>query len=296
MRDKNPTVKKTLPKRQNSPSSNRKNSLTLEILGIGIEVQYYDKKVRQLLFDSYSAFLSNGPIPILLRYCIRGDAGGRGYRLNTFELRSGNAHTESELLYNLEKDIELSLQRSHAHWYFIHAASLSLDGKCCLLIAPSGTGKSTTTWALVNHGFCYLSDELAPVDLTAMRVSSYPYALGLKSRPPEPYRLPRETVFTHPIFHVPVRCLPGGFQSRSSPLTAIFFIEFKPELSRPSLSAVSPSEAAARIYANTLNQLAHPNKGLAAAVRIAQHVNAYHLSTTADLGFAVQLVRGAMAA
>ena len=49
-----------------------------------------------------------------------------------------------------------------------------------LLAGASGNGKSTTAWALLHRGFQYLSDELAPLDLSAMTVHAFPHALCLK--------------------------------------------------------------------------------------------------------------------
>jgi hypothetical protein len=53
------------------------------------------------------------------------------------------------------------------------------QGEAALLAADSGSGKSTTTWALLHNAFSYLTDELCRVDLGTSRVFPYPRALCL---------------------------------------------------------------------------------------------------------------------
>lgn len=47
---------------------------------------------------------------------------------------------------------------------FIHAGAVALDGRGCVLVGESGTGKTSTVAALVREGSCYLSDEVAVLD------------------------------------------------------------------------------------------------------------------------------------
>ena len=54
------------------------------------------------------------------------------------------------------------------------------------VLGKTGAGKSTTAWGLLHHGFSYLSDELAPIDLETLEVLPYRHALCLKRRPPSP--------------------------------------------------------------------------------------------------------------
>lgn len=66
--------------------------------------------------------------------------------------------------------------------WFLHAGAVRRDGVAVAAVAPSGTGKSTLSAALLQHGYEYLSDELAwlqPGDLT---VRPFPKPLGLDER------------------------------------------------------------------------------------------------------------------
>ena len=57
----------------------------------------------------------------------------------------------------------------------------------------------------------------------------------------------------------------------------------------PILNKLSKGEAAAHLYANGLNQLAHGNQGLIVAAKIAESVEAYNIVTTRNLKACSQL-------
>jgi hypothetical protein len=194
-----------------------------------------------------------------------------------------------EFLYVLEGDVTIALQRIRKDLYFLHAAVAEVDGRAFLLVAESGGGKSTTLWGLLHHGWGYLSDELAPIDLSSNKVHAYPRALCLKRPPPHPYPLPAATVETPWTFHVPVQLLPQVSPMESCPLVAVYFVKYCPDTSNPAIREISAGEAGARLYANTLNQLAHANAGLDAAVGIARSIPSFALDS-ADLAATCALV------
>lgn len=198
-----------------------------------------------------------------------------------------------DLLFVLEKDITVELQKRRPDLYFLHSAALAWNGKGCLLAAEAGSGKSTTAWALLHHDFRYLSDELSPVDLQTLRVFPYPHALCLKQSPPH-YRLPRETVDLGRTLHVPVRSLPSKAILEPLPLGAVFLVKYRPDLAASELRAIGPAEAGARLYLTALNALSHPNFGLDAAVRIAEQVPCFAVDS-ADLPTTCSLIRSALA-
>jgi hypothetical protein len=269
--------------------------VNFEVFGIGVQVDCHDDTVRQLLLPSYSAFLvESANADLAYRAATKPD--GSGFQLNSYQLAPSDPETDSHFIYKLQKDIEMSAQILRKEWYFIHSAALTYAGKTCLLIAPPGGGKSTTTWALLNKGFCYMSDELAPVDPRDMTVAAYPHALYLRATPPGPFSLPKSTLRTRYTMHVPVEALPNGYQMESTPLDGIFFVQFSPKLPSPVIKPVSEGEAAARIYANALNKFFHDDHGLPAAVTIAQNVPAFEICTIQDLLSSVELLRDTLTA
>jgi hypothetical protein len=202
------------------------------------------------------------------------------------------AADSSDLLFLLEKQITIGLQRRRADLFFLHAAAIALGGKACLLTAESGGGKSTTTWGMLHHGFDYLTDELSPVDIRSMRVFPYPHAICLKRQPPDSYPLPPSAMRLERTTHIPACSLPGAAVLEPRPLGAVFLLKYQPDLPAPEVRAIGPAEAGARLYANALNALAHADHGLDAAARIAEHVACFSVSS-AGLPSTCRLIRAA---
>jgi hypothetical protein len=183
-----------------------------------------------------------------------------------------------EFIFFLEKDMTIKLQKIRADLLFIHSAALEYQGKGLLLVAPSGTGKSTTAWGLINTGFNYLSDELAPIDLNTMMIHSYPHAICLKARPPM-FELPDSCLVTSQTMHVYGESFSASIQHSLTPLKAIIFLEYHPEILQPEISPMSRAEASANLYANSLNILAHDKSdyGMEAAIIMATEARNYRL-------------------
>jgi len=185
-----------------------------------------------------------------------------------------------EFIFLFEKDMTIELQIIRSDLLFIHSAVLNYKGQGLLLVAPSGTGKSTTSWAMLNSGFNYLSDELAPLDLDTMQVQAYPHALCLKAEPPV-FSLPETSLYTSASIHVPVKSMPVNHHFESVKLSYIFYLEFDAELSEPLISPVSRAQATAQLFSNSLNSLAHDkgDSGMQAAMKVAAAVKNYSLKS-----------------
>jgi hypothetical protein len=122
-----------------------------------------------------------------------------------------------------------------------------------------------------------MSDELAPIDIATCSVFPYRHALCLKAVPPEPFAdLPPHFV-TERTLHIPVCELNSVNTDDAEPLGALIFLQRSGATRTPRLQGISPAEAATRLYANTLNALAHPNAGLDAVAAIVDRVPAWHL-------------------
>lgn len=247
------------------------------IFGRRIRVRCDHELFRSLLLANYAAFQEPGD-PADLEYSVcRFPSGGFSIARGNDILHEQNTDEALRYLvvYLLEKLITIDLQQLRTDLYFVHSSALERRGRVTLIIAESGTGKSTTAWALLRHGFRYLSDELAPIDPASLDVHPYPHALCLKAPPPGHYSLPGNAVRTERTIHIPVDALPAAAITQPSPLRALLFLQRDAQVCTPSVAPVSPAEAGARLYANTLNALAHPGSGLDAAIRIANAVPAF---------------------
>ncbi len=223
-----------------------------------------------------------------LAYRVGGEADG------AFLIRRGGVdlpHSANAglFLFYFEQDLVIELQKRRRDLYFLHAAALEREGRGLLLVAESGGGKSTTAWGLLHHGFRYASDELAPIDLATGRVHAFPHALCLKADPPSPYPLPAGVLRTSRTRHVPVGLLPSALAPLPLTPEAIVFLRYRPELDQPSIRPMAAAEAAARLYVQALNPLAHAADGLDGALQVVRNARCYGLET-ADLAATCALV------
>lgn len=196
------------------------------------------------------------------------------YRIKRFPHKEFTVHNDAEFLYHFEKDLTIELQLIRQDLFFIHGAAMAYKNKAFLIVAPSGAGKSTLAWALAQSDCRYLSDELAPIEIDSLSVAPFPHAFCLKQAPPEPYILPENAFVTERAFYVPAKNAVNELVS----LKAIFFINYNNE-TKNICAPVSSGEGSARLFANSLNPLAHKNSGLAAARNISLRVSSFQLNS-----------------
>ena len=254
-------------------------SLSLRIVGQAVEIVCDEPAAASALRENYEALSCDAAGVVDLRYHVSAEpsASASGFLLRRHDGRALLAADLGELVFQLEKAIIVAIQECRPDLLFLHAAALERDRAAWLLVGASGAGKSTTAWGLLHHGFSYLSDELAPIDLGTLDVLPYPHALCLKRRPAPPYRLPAEALDLGTTIHVPARSLPSVSRLDPCPLQAVFFVNQDARVSDPTLRRVSTAEAAARLYVSTLNALAHEARGLDAVLKVASHVSCFVL-------------------
>jgi len=265
--------------------------LELSIFGCSVRVDCRDSQAEALLTANYGQLRGNCK-DSLLRYRITRQQACGGLVISRDGVDPVVTSDSAQFLFLFEKDMTIELQKLRRDLYFLHSAAIAFEGKALLIVAPSGFGKSTTTWGLLHEGFSYLSDELAPVDLDRMAVLPYPHAICLKTTPPRPYRLPDQTLRTSRTMHIPADCLPGKVGIEPTPLEAVLFLRVKPRVFVPSVEPISRAQAAARLFANALNPLAHRGEGLDGAIQIVGKSACFELAL-GDLAATCALVRNA---
>ena len=271
------------------PADDRK-VLSLRIFGCTVQINCCDAGVYALLTANHGQMQSRKSGVPRLEYTISRRCEPSGFCIARWGGESLTAADDGELLFLLEKELTIELQKLRRDLYFLHAGALECCGRALLLVAPSGSGKSTTTWGLLHHGFRYLSDELAALDLDTLEVQPYAHAICLKRNPPAPYFLPDQAVRTASTVHIPMSQLPSGVTAEPTRVAVIFFLDYNSGRHTPALRQLSSAEAAARLFANALNPLAHPDEGLAGAARIAQTIPSFHL-TSGELRLTCELMR-----
>jgi hypothetical protein len=268
------------------------DTLSVMVFGCHVRVQCQDAAALALLVANYG-HMQGSQGPAALQYTVGRQERSRGFFVGRAGQPSLLASDASELLFLFEKDMTIELEKLRPDLYFVHAAVLAFGHKAIMLVGQSGSGKSTTTWALLHHGGRYFSDELGPMDLQTGEVYPYPHALCLKSVPPGPYPLPKGTLYTSRTLHIPTAVLPSEVGQGPAALSALFFLQRQPETAQPVVQSISKAEAAARLFANALNPLAHVGDGLNGAIEIASSVASMNLFS-ADLTATCALVQATL--
>lgn len=252
-------------------------TLFLELFKHLISVRCDHVTACTLIESVYSWTLSPALLAPALEYLISYSPSTGLYSIARHNSDTIETPSKSDFIYYFEKDFTIELQKIVGdEFFFIHGAALERNNQVVVISGQSGAGKSTTTWALLHHGFHYLSDELTPIIPGSMEVLPFPHSICLKSTPPIPYALPESTLTLERTWHIPI--LKHQIHSLpNSALTTFIFLEYRQELKRTTLRKLEASESMVYIYQNALNQLAHPNDGLPAALQLANETDAYLL-------------------
>jgi hypothetical protein len=268
------------------------DALSLVIFGRHVRVQCQDAATRALFAAKYG-HMQGRQGPVALQYAVGRQEETGGFFVGRAGQAPAMASDPGELLFLFEKDMTVELEKLRPDLYFIHAAVLAFGHEAVMLVGESGSGKSTTTWALLHHGCRYFSDELGPVDLQTGEVYPYPHALCLKDVPPGPYPLPTNTLYTAHALHIPTAALPSEVGEGPALLSAIFFVQYRPGAAAPAVQGLSKAEAAARLFANALNPLAHAGDGLDGAIEVSTRVASLKLFS-GDLTATCALVKATL--
>lgn len=266
------------------------------ILGQVFVLESSDPHISALLRAIWGAMESDAPVdaesPATTYRVIKSNADQY-----TLELPTG-AHiecaTDGELIYQLEQDLVVSLQTKRSDLAFVHSGVVVRDGRATVLAAASGCGKTTTVWGLLQQGFAYASDELAPIDINRCAVWTYPRGLCFKKSPLLPCLLPETSLTTSYTLHVAVDQLSNVAEAKAYPIGAFMFVDYQPEHSRPEVVALSKGATSVRLYAALLNHLAHANSGLSVVAHLASLVPGYHVRV-AELSATAALIADTMA-
>jgi hypothetical protein len=265
--------------------------LRLDILNQRVSLSTDDPGIAHVLdvvFRSFRAEFSGRP-----ELSITARRRGTAFQVRTCAGTEVECDSLSGLVYVVDKDLTVEVQRRRPDLLFVHAAVLQHGAHAILLAGDSGSGKSTTAWGLAGRGFGFMSDELAPIDPRTREVEPYPRALGLK-RVPDGMILPAGALTLERTIHVPTLALGQAGAPARRPLSRVFFVRHDPEAPAAQPVALSAADTAARLYVLCLNALAHSAAGLDAVAGIAAGVRGYAL-TTADLEDSCQRLTDFMA-
>jgi len=251
-------------------------SLSLAVFGRGVRIQIGDPVIGSLLWANYGE-MQGALDSVDLHY----DVGRRRLTGSFFISRRNQkrliAKNDGEFLYLFERDLSVQMQGLRRDLCFVHSAVLEFRNRGLMLVGTNRSGKSTTTWGLLHHGFRYLSEDLGAINPRTLQVYPYPRALWLRRNPPSSYPLPGRKFSTCWQIYIPTNHFPIQVVREPIPLEGLVFLQCRPGVSEPSLRSLSKAEAAARLLFHVLNPGAHAAYGLDDAVNIASRLHSFEL-------------------
>ncbi len=92
---------------------------------------------------------------------------------------TGQFGASVDIICRLEEDIEITLTQTIDNWVGFHAGAVMIGDSACIIPGNPDTGKTTTTFNLIEMGHTFLCEEVAPVDPETFLVYPYPQVLTL---------------------------------------------------------------------------------------------------------------------
>lgn len=269
----------------------------LRILGLDIEIVAERPEVTDYLRQVFAPFRADGDARHLVALVEEADGYAVAHAGRWVLAPSTIAQAVVLLIWWVN---QRSLE-SPWHELLVHAGVVSLDGRAVLIPGEPDAGKSTLTAALVQHGFDYLSDEAARIDLRTGLVAPFPRCLALDATSLDLLGLDVATAgFDVSAFpevrqlgaHVPperLRRRPHGDPAR--PALVAF-----PQVSRaaqPGVTPVGRGSALSRLVGESLNLHLLGRPGFAGLTTLVERVTLVELCY-GDLTDGVALIRHAL--
>ena len=148
-----------------------------------------------------------------------------------------------ELVCRLEEDIENTLIQSIGNWVGLHAGAVKIGETACVISGNPDTGKTTTTFNLVEMGGLSLCEEITPVDPETFMVYPYPQVLSLDAAYMKKYQslqAVKQGKLNQLDFQT-VRYRPHTAGSEPVPLKTILIPAYDP-YGTPGIETLTPSE------------------------------------------------------
>jgi len=155
----------------------------------------------------------------------------------------------TELIFALEENLENALIERLDGWIGLHAGAVALPDMSIVTVGHPDTGKTTTTFQLVELGLELLCEEVTPIDPSTIRVHPFPGVLTLDRRYAEAFRASYPVTGGALTYHSVemARYAAGRVRKEAVPLGALLFPAFDPSC-RPRLEALSPAEVLTDIF------------------------------------------------
>jgi len=185
-----------------------------------------------------------------------------------------------DLICRLEEDIENTLIRAIGDWVGFHAGAVMIGDSACVIPGNPDTGKTTTTFNLIEMGQIFLCEEVTPVDAETFLVYPYPQVLTIEGTYAEKY------LSLYPVQNGELKILdsqmaryrPNTVGSDPVPLKNILMPAYDPS-ETPGIEELSPGE----VFTELLRYCFPPNRDdehlFDSVIRICEEAEIFRLRT-----------------
>ena len=196
-----------------------------------------------------------------------------GYALRSAESIDYTGVELEKFLPLMKDEVRLQFMRARPDLLWMHAGAIERDGGALLLAAKSGQGKSTLSTYLCEHGWRFLSDDIAPVRMDTDGVIPFPQLPVRRLHPGrevpegELHKLERETV----------QVSAEGICHDETDIRGIVFIEYT-KGAEAKLVTLDQGSAAMEILRNATNFWDHKGAAVERAANLVGRVVMYRLA------------------
>lgn len=177
--------------------------------------------------------------------------------------QSRHVETHADRLRWMEKALILELQLASPNLMFVHAGVVERDGNAVMIVGRPGAGKTTFTHTLINRGWRFVSDELAPIDPVSGKIWPYPRAFWFK-QPPRATAGEKSFALGGDFYRLLPRASSRVDADQPLSCNAVVLLERD---DNKACHLLTPAASATRMMPHLLNNEAHSNWGLGEVAR-----------------------------
>lgn len=157
----------------------RANSLTGQLAGLKFLIRYEPDELREVIRLPLEHLVGGLAEPVDLTIDVL--AGEAGWTVLGDGVVLGHHLRANELMPIVIQSLVQGVLDRGRYAIAFHASAVRRNGRCILLPASSGGGKSTLCAALLHRGFEFLSDDVVLLDGTSLGLRGVPLPLSLKA-------------------------------------------------------------------------------------------------------------------
>ena len=155
------------------------------LLGVDALIRYGHGAQKRMVDTVIGHLRTEDAVPPALTIDIQSLTSDDGQHMASNIYCNGQPDASATRLSSLGPLVKAALWSAavNAHDFLLdlHAGVVGREGRCILLPAPAGSGKSSLTAALTHSGLGYYSDEVALIERETFQVSPVPLAVCVKS-------------------------------------------------------------------------------------------------------------------